>query len=147
MNCIGSVCSGLISSSKLNSAMPSEPEVDGVESDECVRQQPCLLSQHDCSIVIKPPTIRDANVNIKSRSLKTSCPTGMCRDGGSRQVQTHKGLKRLQRVYVCVCRCVWGEDLVVLGSLSADEMYSANLFSIRTTLIQARPCREALPRL
>ncbi len=34
------------------------------------------------------------------------------------------------------------EHLVVLESLSADEMYSDNLFSIRTTLIQALPCRE-----
>lgn len=34
------------------------------------------------------------------------------------------------------------KDLVVLKSLSADEMYSDNLFSIRTTLIHALPCRE-----
>lgn len=34
------------------------------------------------------------------------------------------------------------KDLVILKSLSADEMYSDNLFSIRTTLIHALPCRE-----
>lgn len=33
-------------------------------------------------------------------------------------------------------------DLVVLTSLSADEMYSDSLFSIKATLIQARPCSE-----
>lgn len=33
-------------------------------------------------------------------------------------------------------------NLVVLTSRSADEMYSDNLFSIKTTLIHARPCSE-----
>lgn len=98
--------------------MGLEPEVNGVESDECVGQQPRLLSQHDCAIVIKPPSIKDAQVNTNSG--------------------------------VCVRACVYyvsevrTPDLVVLRSLSADETYSANLFSIRTTLIQARPCRETL---
>lgn len=64
----------------------------------------------------------------------------MCSDDGSRQVHAHKGLKCYS---VCVCE-ERTQDLVVLRSLSADEMYSANLFSIRTTLIQARPCRETL---
>lgn len=47
----------------------------------------------------------------------------------------------------CVCVYKVSEaaplsDLVVLTSRSADEMYSDNLFSIKTTRIQARPCRE-----
>lgn len=49
-NCIQSVCSQLISTSHScscgisNSRMQSEPEVNGVESDERVGQQPRLLS-------------------------------------------------------------------------------------------------------
>lgn len=65
-------CSQLISTSHTcswgisNSRTQSEPEVNGVESDERVGQQPRLLAQHDRSIVIKPPTVRDARVNINS---------------------------------------------------------------------------------
>ena len=90
MNCIGSVWS------ELNSRMWSEPEVNGVETDECVGQQPRLLSQHDCSIIITPPTIKDTRVNINSRSLKTSHLTG-----GSRQASTWR-FTGLQRVCGCV---------------------------------------------
>lgn len=111
-------CSGLTPSSILISRRRSEPEVNSVESDECVGQQPRLLSQHDRSIVIKPPTVKD-----------------VCEYQG------------LHPVCVCVCVCEKRtQDLVVLRSLSAEETYSANLFSIRTTLIQARPCRETLQR-